>query len=53
MTAHEALKVIASYLVDNTEYLDTKQVFELGRALGTIDQIITQQTREILMKEGD
>lgn len=42
-------------LVDTVDYehMTTKEIFELGRALGTIDQIIMQQTKEILLKAGD
>ena len=53
MTGNEALKVIASFLVDNTEYMETEEVFELGRALGTIDHIIIQQTREVRLKSDN
>lgn len=55
MTGHEALKVIGRFLVDTVDYdrMTTKEIFELGRALGTIDQIIMQQTKEILLKADD
>lgn len=54
MTGYEALTVIGRYLVDTVDYdhLTTKGIFELGRALGTIDQIVTQQTKELLLKAG-
>lgn len=55
MTGHEALKVIGRYLVDTVDYdnMDTKQIFELGRALGTIDQIIMMQTKELILNESE
>lgn len=55
MTGHEALKVIGRFLVDTVDYdhMTTKQIFELGRALGTIDQIIMQQTKELILQESE
>lgn len=55
MTGHEALKIIGSFLLLTVDYdqMDTKQIFELGRALGTIDQIIMQQTKEIEVINND
>ena len=49
MRGQDAILVIGQYLVENAEHIDSRQLFELGHALGTIEQIITQQTKEVIL----